>query len=90
MKNSSFLQPEFRTALAAFLFTLSTLLAGCASLVEKGKLPEVVARCAPDIQPGTEFILLLPDPRPVATNTVGIVNFSQVSSLTVIVFPLGS
>lgn len=58
MKNSSFLGFKFQAAVATSLFILSTLLTGCASLVEKGKLPMVVARQAPYIQLGPELILL--------------------------------
>ena len=47
-------RPVYVTA----LLILSTLVAGCASLVSKGRLPEVVARRPPDIQLGAELILL--------------------------------
>lgn len=47
-----------RPVISATLIMIATLVAGCASLVSKGKLPEVVARHPPDIQLGEELILL--------------------------------
>ena len=57
-RNIDILWMRFRPADATALLILSTLIIGCASLVSKGLLPEVVARHPPDIQLGAELILL--------------------------------
>jgi|GEM_PF-3257502 len=43
--------------LALLIFVLVPLVTGCASLVEKGLLPEVVVRQPPEVQVGQELIL---------------------------------
>ena len=53
-RNIDILWMPFRPAVATALFILSILIAGCASLVSKDLLPEVVTRHPPDIQLGAE------------------------------------
>lgn len=56
------LRMDLRPAIFAALIMILTSVAGCASLVEKGELPEVVARRPPNIQLGGELILLEESP----------------------------
>lgn len=57
-RNTSIFRMSLRPVVSVALFVIAMLIVGCASLVSKGLLPEVETRSPPDIQLGSELILL--------------------------------